>query len=70
MQFIRQIYEDLPDTIAIPINLRHIKAEVIILPLESKTLSPDLDIASFFGAIPDFPERTTQEDISPRAELT
>lgn len=34
MQFIRQIYEDLPDFIPIPDELKHSKAEVIILPLE------------------------------------
>jgi hypothetical protein len=35
MQFIRQIYDDLPDFISIPDALKHCKAEVIILPLES-----------------------------------
>ncbi|MDP3876220.1 MAG: hypothetical protein Q8Q50_04495 [Methylobacter sp.] len=34
MHFIRQIYDDLPDFIPIPAELKHSKAEVIILPLE------------------------------------
>lgn len=34
MQFIRQIYDDLPDFIPVPAELKHRKAEVIILPLE------------------------------------
>ena len=35
MQFIRQVYDDLPDFIPIPAALKHSKAEVIILPLNS-----------------------------------
>ncbi|MFI3220963.1 MAG: hypothetical protein QX189_17885 [Methylococcales bacterium] len=38
MQFIRQIYEDLPDFIPIPDELKHRKAEVIILPLEPQRI--------------------------------
>lgn len=34
MQFIRQIYSDLPDSIIMPVELRHRKVEVIILPLD------------------------------------
>ncbi len=34
MQFIRQIYADLPDSIITPIEFRHRKVEVIILPLD------------------------------------
>jgi len=34
MPFIRQIYDDLPDFIPVPEDLKHSKAEVIILPLE------------------------------------
>ena len=34
MQFIRQIYSDLPDSILMPVELRHRKVEVIILPLD------------------------------------
>lgn len=41
MQFIRQIYEDLPDFIQIPDKLKHCKAEVIILPLEAQILSAE-----------------------------
>ena len=72
MQFVRQIYDDLPENITIPNDLIHTKAEVIILPLETKTQDSqtDLDIADFFGAIPDFPERAEQEQISARDELT
>ena len=36
MQFIRQIYDDLPDFIPVPDDLKHSKAEVIILSLETE----------------------------------
>ncbi len=36
LRFIHQIYDDLPDFIAVPAELKHSKAEVIILPLESE----------------------------------
>ena len=38
MHFIRQIYDDLPDFIPIPAELKHSKAEVIILPLEPQSI--------------------------------
>ncbi len=34
MQFVRQIYSDLPDSIIMPVELRHRKVEVIILPID------------------------------------
>jgi hypothetical protein len=37
MQFIRQIYDDLPDFIPVPDDLKHSKAEVIILSLEPES---------------------------------
>ena len=37
MQFIRQLYNDLPSFIPIPSELKHSKAEVIILPLDSNS---------------------------------
>jgi hypothetical protein len=33
MQAVRQIYADLPDSIVMPIEFRHRKVEIIILPL-------------------------------------
>lgn len=37
MQYIRQIYSDLPDSIIMPVELRHRKVELIILPLDDIT---------------------------------
>ena len=34
MQAVRQIYADLPDSIVMPIEFRHRKVEIIILPLD------------------------------------
>ena len=36
MDYFRQTCEDAPHTITIPVNLRHRKIEIIILPLEGK----------------------------------
>jgi hypothetical protein len=41
MQFIRQIYTDLPDSIITKIELRHCKVEVIILPLDDIQETPN-----------------------------
>jgi hypothetical protein len=34
MQAVRQIYSDLPESIIMPIEFRHRKVEIIILPLD------------------------------------
>lgn len=34
MQAVRQIYTDLPESIIMPIEFRHRKVEIIILPLD------------------------------------
>jgi hypothetical protein len=34
MQAVRQIYADLPESIIMPIEFRHRKVEIIILPLD------------------------------------
>ena len=34
MQAVRQIYNDLPESIIMPIEFRHRKVEIIILPLD------------------------------------
>ena len=36
MDYFRQTCEDAPHTITIPVNLRHRKIEIIILPLDEK----------------------------------
>jgi hypothetical protein len=71
MTTMRKIYEDLPNTIEVPAELRHRRAEVIILPLEDEALPISLEevdengwpIGYFervFGSAPDFPPRAPQ----------
>jgi hypothetical protein len=77
MEAIRRIYESVPDTIQIPLELRRRRVEVIILPLdegESATTGPDSagpdnGIAQFFGSIPDMPDRVVLMDYEQRVEL-
>jgi hypothetical protein len=71
MTHFRQIYDDLPESILVPRELRHRRVEVILLPLGEPTMNgrqPEVDdngwpISFFeetFSPIPDFPEREPQ----------
>ena len=78
MTTLRKIYDELPNTIEVPVELRHRRAEVIILPLEEETPAVTLDemdkngwpIGYFdhvFGSIPDSPPpRAPQGEQDPR----
>ena len=77
MEAIRRIYESVPDTIQIPLELRRRRVEVIILPLDEgepattgpDSAGPDNGIAQFFGSIPDMPDRVVLMDYEQREEL-
>lgn len=78
MQPIRQIYQDAPDSIIIPDELRHQPVEIIIWPLNQTTLStaetdangwPIGFFEQTFGSIPDFPEREAQGEYEERESL-
>lgn len=78
MQPIRKIYQDAPDSILIPEELRHQPVEIIIWPLAGQaeaTESRDengwpLDFfAQTFGSIPDLPDREWQGDYEEREPL-
>lgn len=57
MNYLRKIYTKLPETIQIPKELQHIKAEVIILfDIDEKTDTKE-DILEFYGSIKNFPEK-------------
>jgi len=76
---IRQIHEQLADVIQVPEELRNRRTEVIFLAIdgaESVAASvqcqedtPDIAVDRFFGALPHFPERASQEDFENRLEL-
>ena len=76
MDAVRKIYEDVPDTIPVPPELRHRKVEVIILSLDddgsktSVTVETQPDSAELFGALPDFPERGPQGNYEKRRNLS
>ena len=70
MEAIRQIYEHGVEFVSIPPEFRHRRLEVIILPLEEKeeeangeAAARDEAGASFYGCLPDFPEREPQGDL-------
>ncbi len=76
MDAVRKIYDDVPDTIPVPPELRHRKVEVIILPLDEvgsknkATGETRQDTAELFGALPDFPERYPQGDYEKRRNVS
>ncbi|WP_341328211.1 hypothetical protein [Methylotuvimicrobium sp. KM2] len=78
MQPIRKIYQDAPDSIAIPEELRHQAVEVIIWPLSEQTgQSEETDANGWpigffeetFGSLPDLPDREWQGDYEEREPL-
>lgn len=78
MQPIRQIYQDAPDSIDIPEELRHQPVEIIIWPLtEPAQTKIETDANGWplgffeqtFGSIPDFPDREVQGDYEERDPL-
>ncbi|MDD2760138.1 MAG: hypothetical protein PHH11_07575 [Methylomonas sp.] len=79
MQPIRKIYQDAPDSIAIPEELRHQPVEIIIWPLSEpnqaveETDANGWPIGFFeqtFGSIPDLPERESQGEYEEREPLS
>lgn len=70
MEAIKQTFDDLPEQVIIniPQNLVHRKAEVIIITEDSKSETKK-SIVSFFGSIPDFPDRGSQGDFENRESL-
>ncbi len=69
MNAVREIYDDLPESIIIPSNLRHKKAEVIIIALDDRPEIHKNDISKLYGSIPDFPERFVVNDFDIREPL-
>jgi len=75
MEAVRQVYEKLPETITMPLEMRDQRVEVILLPLEGEPdiaalaaefgMTPeelaDPEVLKFAGSIPDFPPRAPQQ---------
>lgn len=81
MTYFRQVYNDLPATINVPLALQHRRVEIIILPLDDiaeKATDAQMDANGWpigffeetFGALPDLPEREPQGDYEIRDEIT
>ena len=69
MNAVRQLYNDIPETILIPKEFIHKKGEVIIMMDESPQLKSEKKLKDFFGSIPDFPERLPQGEYEDRESL-
>ena len=66
MEPLRLIFENLPEVLSIPKDFQHQKVEIIFWPLERSLSEVQDDILSFFGCIPDFPDRGFQGDFELR----
>ncbi|OGU42582.1 MAG: hypothetical protein A2X61_17135 [Ignavibacteria bacterium GWB2_35_12] len=60
MNVVKTIYEDLPETVKIPKEFIHKKAEMILLIDDKSSQKNEKKLSDFFGSIPDFPERDEQ----------
>jgi hypothetical protein len=58
MNAVKSIYKNAPSSIPVPKEFQERNIEVIFLPIEEVKKASDIGI--YFGAIPDFPERTFQ----------
>lgn len=69
MKAIKTSYDDLPETITIPREFVHKKAEIIIIIEDSVSKKSKNKLLDFFGSIPDFPDRKSQGDYEERNSL-
>ncbi len=67
MNAVKSIYKNAPTSIPVPEEFQKKNIEVIFLPIEDER--KNTDISSFFGALPDFPERAPQGDLQTRNNL-
>lgn len=58
MNAVKSTYKDAPNSIPVPEEFQHKNIEVIFLPIEEKKRA--VNISSFYGALPNFPERESQ----------
>lgn len=69
MNSIRTKYDELPESISIPKEYIHKKAELIILIDDKPSLNNGKKLTDFYGSIPDFPERAEQGKFEIRESL-
>jgi hypothetical protein len=68
MEAKKTIYSHLPETIQVPKELIHKKAEVIFIVDESKVDKKKVMLKDLFGMAPDFPAREDQGEYEVREE--
>ena len=67
MNAVKSIYKNAPNSIPVPQEFQKKNIEVIFLPIEEE--KKPANISSFFGALPDFPERAPQGEPEKREEF-
>ena len=69
MNAVKQLYNDIPETITVPKEFIHQKGEIIIMMDDSLQLKSEKKLKDFFGSIPDFAERSPQGEYEERENL-
>ena len=69
MNAVKQLYNDIPETITIPKEFIHQKGEIIIIIDEPSQSKSNKSLKEYFGSIPDFPERSPQGEYEERENL-
>ncbi|MBN1413016.1 MAG: hypothetical protein JW969_19410 [Spirochaetales bacterium] len=69
MNAIKTLYDSLPETIIIPKEFVNHKAEIIIILEDDENASEEKNIVSYFGCLPDFPERCCPDNYETRESL-
>ena len=65
----KKIYNEFPEIISIPKEFIHKKGEIIFIADDETVESRKVNLKDFFGMIPDFPERSPQQEAEKRDRL-
>lgn len=69
MNAIKQEFNEIPETISVPKEFIHKKGEIIFIVEDDVEQKRTKTLKDFYGAIPDFPERSPQGDFDKRDAL-
>ena len=69
MNTVKKKYNEIPETIDVPREFIKKKGEIIFIIDDEIQPAKGKSLKDFFGAIPDFPDRTEQGDYEKREEI-
>jgi len=69
MNAIKKTYNEIPETVDVPKEFINRKGEIIFIVEDEAKTGKSKTLKDFYGAIPDFPERSGQGEYEKRDEL-